>query len=198
MQDIFHQNGYPPQLVHRILFSDSDPPNKAEIDLNNTFYAPYHTKAKQMFKAIQDKFNFQIISKKTQTLGQILKKPNKTRHTLAEKGVIYRIPCEQCPTSYIGQTKQQLVKRLTQHASNCNKKATLKSLKSNRNDNVVAYHHKLTGHCFDFENTAIIQREKNETRRKIAEAIQIKTHKNLANLQAGLELDGCWSPFLLS
>jgi len=46
LQDIFHQNGYPPQLVHRILFSDSDPPKKEEIDLNNTFYAPYHTKAK--------------------------------------------------------------------------------------------------------------------------------------------------------
>jgi hypothetical protein len=107
--------------------------------------------------------------------------------------------CEQCPTSYIGQTKQQLGKGLTQHASNCNKKATLKSLKSNRNDNGVAYHHKLTSHCFDFENTVIIQREKNETRRKIAETIQIhvKTHKNLANLQAGLELDECWTPFLM-
>jgi hypothetical protein len=61
LQDIFHQNGYPPQLVHRILFSDSDPPKKEEIDLNNTYYAPYHTKAKQMFKSIQEKFNFQII-----------------------------------------------------------------------------------------------------------------------------------------
>ena len=28
LQHIFHQNGYPPQLVHRILFSDSDPPRK--------------------------------------------------------------------------------------------------------------------------------------------------------------------------
>jgi hypothetical protein len=90
LQDIFHQNGYPPQLVHRILFSDSDPPKKEEIDLNNTLYGP---KAKQMFKSIQEKFNFPIMYKKTQTLGQILKKTSKTRHTLAEKGIIYRFVC---------------------------------------------------------------------------------------------------------
>jgi hypothetical protein len=196
LQDIFHQNGYPPQLVKRILFRDSIPPKEEEIDLNRTFYAPYHRKAEKMFKTIQDKFNLQIIFKKTQTLGQLLKKRNNTKHTLSEKEVVYKIPCAQCQTSYIGQTKQILGKRLTQHANNCNKKTSLKTLKANTNDNGVAYHHKLTNHNFDFENTVILQREKNETRRKVAEALHIKSSTNLANLQAGLELDECWTPFL--
>ena len=54
-----------------------------------------------------------------------------------------------------------------------------------KKDNGLAFHHQKTGHDFDFDNTEILQQDKNYWRRLILEGIEIKYNENLVNLQSG-------------
>ena len=50
-----------------------------------------------------------------------------TTPVLQRSGVVYKIPCKNCPTSYIGQTKQLLRKRLNGHKYNVGDITALKN-----------------------------------------------------------------------
>ena len=63
-------------------------------------------------------------------------------------------------------------------------------------DNGLAFHHMQSGHEFDFNNTEIRRTDKDYYRRLILEGIEIKFADNLVNLQAGFQIDECWTPFL--
>ena len=76
------------------------------------------------------------------------------------------------------------------------RKIKLKTLKNVKKDNGLAFDHQKTGHEFDFDNTEILQQDKNYWRRLILEGIEIKYNKNLVNLQSGYMIDKCWIPFL--
>ena len=52
------------------------------------------------------------------------------------------------------------------------------------------------GHDFDFDNTEILQQDKNYWRRLILEGIEIKYNENRVDLQSGYMIDKCWIPFL--
>ena len=76
------------------------------------------------------------------------------------------------------------------------RKIKLKALKNAKKDNDLAFHNQKTGHDFDFDNTEILQQDKNYWRRLILEGIEIKYNENLVNLQSGYMIDKCWIPFL--
>ena len=75
MLEVFMQNGYPEKTVWRILYQENKQQSqKVEIDLSKSTYVPYHPRTKRLYKMITDEFGFPIVYKKTQTLGDILKK----------------------------------------------------------------------------------------------------------------------------
>lgn len=82
---------------------------------------------------------------------------------------VYKIPCKDCPAQYVGQSIQYLKKRIEAHKYS--KKAST-SLKKHKQD---------TDHEFDYENTRILAKEKNEFKRKILEMINIKRDTNSVN-----------------
>ena len=49
------------------------------------------------------------------TIKQLLSHPKDPTHELQRSGVVYRIPCSDCPASYIGQTKRRLHQRIEEH-----------------------------------------------------------------------------------
>jgi hypothetical protein len=65
-----------------------------------------------------------------------------------------------------------------------------------KTDNGIAFHHKTTGHIFNFESVELLEKEENYWRRIILEGIHIKKGKNLANLKNGCEIDKCWDPII--
>lgn len=70
--------------------------------------------------------------------------------------LIYKINCKDCPGCYIGQTKQYLKNRVYQH------KHSIKSTLNNLNNKTALTTHTLDkNHNFDFENTEILQMERN-------------------------------------
>ena len=89
---VFLENGFPNNIIQRILFKKKIVPNsqqhKVEVlndetddyevqpktkDLSKTFFAPYHPKANRMFKMPKNKYDIDTVFKKTKTLGNILK-----------------------------------------------------------------------------------------------------------------------------
>ena len=87
--------------------------------------------------------------------------------------MIYRIPCE-CSACYIGQTKQKLSKRLSQHKNDC--KITNMQ---RENKTALAVHHFNTGHKFSFEDTKILDIEPNWFKRNISEMYFIKKNETI-------------------
>ena len=89
-----------------------------------------------------------------------------------KSGVMYEIPCTNCPDICIGHTGRQLGERLKKH----------KSLTPSRKLSAVAEHFSTTGHIIDWENTKVLDREDREYPRQVQEAIYIKKKKKKRNL----------------
>ena len=65
------------------------------------------------------------------------------------KDVIYKIPCLQCPISYVGKTTRHLQFRIKEHQ---------RDVKQNKKESAVAKHVCKTGHQMDFDKTKVIGR----------------------------------------
>jgi len=73
-----------------------------------------------------------------------------------------------------------------------------KLFKSTTKNDGIAYHHHLTGHEIDFENTRILAEETSYWPRLIIEGLEIKKLQPTvrANMQAGYEIDPIWDIYL--
>jgi hypothetical protein len=203
LTQIFLQNGFPAQTIHRILHKETpsthphtnpDEHPEETHKPSSTFFAPFHPSATRLFKTLRTKFNISTIHTKTTTLGNILlkRRPNQPLHS---PGVVYAIPCE-CSKFYIGETKRTAAIRISEEAAACAKVDRTNKLSTNQQADLgITTHHKLTGHTFNFNSTKIISSESNWYKRKLLEGLYIQTNKEHAvNLKAGAKLDNCWTP----
>ena len=95
------------------------------------------------------------------------------------KGVVYSIPCE-CGSLYIGETGRTLKTRLMEHK---------RSVRNRDTNNGIAVHVAETDHSVQWEQAAVI---KSITKRKVQEALTIRTTDNNMNLDPGLMLERIW------
>lgn len=91
-------------------------------------------------------------------------------------GVVYKVPCADCSCSYIGETGN-FTRRLKEHKRDVanNKKAS----------NALAEHAYNHGHLIDWDNAAIIAKEKNSTTRLLLESAFIQTTEDTINRTDG-------------
>ena len=97
---------------------------------------------------------------------------------------------------YIGHTKRKLRKRVQEHETSC--KGDLSNFQPNDvQDSGIPFHYASTGENFKFEETKILEREKNNFKRKILESIHISNKiDSLVNLKLGMKLNPAWSPII--
>ena len=130
---------------------------------------------------------YEVVSVETTSSGlrQKLVHPKTPHHK--QSNVIYAIQCSQedCSESYIGETKQLLHKRMSQHRSG--------------KDSAVHIHLKETGHTFTNSDVRILAREPRWSERGVKEAIFVKKHKPSLNRDGGLRhnLSPIYNPILL-
>jgi len=93
---------------------------------------------------------------------------------------MYKLCCKNYDVSYIGHTKRRLNTRILEHRKDINKKTA--------NHSVITEHRLEFGHEFNWDNSKIVDKEKQYYRRLISEMINIKSQKNAINLQADTEL----------
>jgi len=96
-----------------------------------------------------------------------------------ECGVIYKIDCNNCDASYVGQTKRQLRTRIKEHKSDIYKKSGPPS--------VISSHRLDFQHEFIWDNVKILDREPSYYKRLIAEMIHVKKQSHGLNKQQDTE-----------
>ncbi|XP_011873294.1 PREDICTED: uncharacterized protein LOC105565056 [Vollenhovia emeryi] len=101
--------------------------------------------------------------------------------TLARNNVVYKISCNDCNASYVGQTGRVLATRVNEHRKHINR---------NTKQISVITEHRQSGHEFDWDNVEILDEEPFLYRRLISEMIYIKRQTNGLNLQNDMDLLG--------
>jgi len=94
--------------------------------------------------------------------------------------VVYKINCNDCDASYVGQTKRQLKTRIKEHKNNINGNINRFS--------VISEHIIKEKHDFNWDKVKILDHETNYHKRIISEMLHIKEQKNGINLNKDTEL----------
>jgi len=197
-------NGYPLDIIfleinHRIKFLINNKLNTTstsmtiEDDNNNVtkkFIAiPYVEKISELIASELKKCNLIVGYRSLKRLDGIIKTQKDKDNLHNNTGIIYKINCNNCDATYIGQTKRQLATRVKEHKNNIR-------LDSSRHS-VVSDHISKTSHTFNWEKARILDHERNYHKRLISEMLHIKEHKNSINLKKDTEnLDGAYSDIL--
>ena len=110
-----------------------------------------------------------------------------------KKNRIYSVPCQTCGKSYIGETGQQISRRIYQHQYDIHKKKATNGIFKHMEEN--------PDHIISWENIAFVDQESNWSRRKIKESIYINAMDpsqkptQIMNLEKGKEVNPCWNEF---
>ena len=126
-----------------------------------------------------------VYHKPVNTLRSILVHPKDKTPKDKKCGDIYEITCDQDPAHvYIGETKRPLGKRFKEHTN-----LTIPT--------GVGDHCNATGHSVSLDNTKVLTREPQWTKRKVKEAIYIKRNSPSMNREQGYQLTPIYHQLLL-
>ena len=122
---------------------------------------PYIPNTTEKMNRVLRPLNISLASKPTVTLrNQLCRLKDKTP-LLDNKDVVYKIPCQDCPEFYIGETGRPLNIRLDEHRRNV----------QNHCENSQIFQHLANeGHRANFDNPQIIDRCSSWRQRKFIEA----------------------------
>ena len=132
---------------------------------------PYTPTLSENISKILKKHEFTSAHTNHHNLKHLYTKLKSKTPTLDNTHIVYKISCNNCPATYIGQTKQHLKDRLYQH----------EHYKTNKT--AVTKHNEQTGHKFNFTDPKILAKETRLKPRLILETINIKKEKHAINDQ---------------
>jgi len=101
-------------------------------------------------------------------------------HTIFKNNVIYKIGCNDCDATYVGQTKRQLKTRIREHKNNIKQDQSKHSIIS---EHIIKFNHSI-----DWDNVKILDHESKFYKRITSEMIHIKEQKASLNLNSDTEL----------
>jgi len=113
-------------------------------------------------------------------LGKFIKAHKDPTESLTINNVVYKINCNDCNASYVGQTKRQLSTRIKEHSNNYKSIAAKPS--------VITQHMLDFSHTFNWNNIKILDTEANYYKRLVSEMLYIKEQTNGINTQTDTEL----------
>ena len=144
---------------------------------------PYVKNVTERVKRILQDHNIMVAVKPLNTIRSMISKPKDRLDDLKKTGVIYQIPCADCSTVYIGETKRSLKTRVSEHERCVRLGQTEKSALSD--------HANSLGHSVNWKDTSILRNEARWHQRKWLEAVLIaKANKNniISNRDSGRTL----------
>ena len=104
-----------------------------------------------------------------------------------QRGVVYEIPCKECPEVNRGETMRTLKVTLSEHRQ---------VVKRGDPKNDIAVHARKTDHHINWEGATVRRKAKGFWLRRTVEAIQIRKATPNMNLDSGLLLLMVWNPIL--
>ena len=94
--------------------------NNNKDDTEKFFSIPYVNTISDRFTPIVNMFNCKLAFTILNTLQNFIKRGKDRLEHVHNQNVIYRISCENCDVSYVGQIKRQLKIRPHEHVSDIN------------------------------------------------------------------------------
>ncbi|KYN23497.1 hypothetical protein ALC57_04081, partial [Trachymyrmex cornetzi] len=143
------------------------------------FLFPYVTKVSDKFRNIIKDFNVNLAFFSLNKFNCFIKTYKDPVPILAKRNVVYKINCNDCDASYVGQTKRTVKTRITEHRNDIRK--------TNSNHSVITEHRLNFNHDFDWDNVEIMDNERFLYKRRIAEMVHIQLQKNGLNSQSDTE-----------
>lgn len=187
VRNTLKKNDYPGPLVNGIiksevhqLYNNCKKTSKTKtLEKKEILTVPYIQDLTEKIKNVLTPYNIATVSKNHYNLKNLY--TNLKTKTEKEKAthVIYSVPCVDCNGCYIGQTRQYLGNRLKAHENSCQGK--------NADKTALKEHHSNNGHNFDYNNTKILETERDEKKRLIKEMLQIKKERNSINYRTDIE-----------
>jgi len=117
----------------------------------NWFTIPYFLNISERFKNIIKNQNVKLSFYSLNKLELIIKAQKDRLPDYSKKNVVYKISCNDCDATYVGQTKRKLNTRITEHRSQ------IKSKSSHRT--VITEHRLRYNHEFNWTNVEILDKE---------------------------------------
>ena len=115
---------------------------------------------------------------------------------------VYKIPCLNCDSVYIGETGREFNTRLKEHRKEVEElSATRRVTRAERrysqaevNKSAVTDHAVGKNHVIDWDNACVVQSESDDRTRKIREAVWIKKQREVMNRdEGGYQLSRVWN-----
>lgn len=197
VKTLLKDNGYPDNFVNNIIKKQINKfynPGTKDKEKSNGFLKnedtiisfPYVKGLTETISKSLKKYNIKVVS----STGNSLKGLYNNLKTPIEKEknthVVYKVNCNDCEGTYIGQTKQYLENRMKEHIS---------SIKGKNNNKTALKKHVIDkGHTFNFEEVEILNKEVKLKKRLFLEMIRIKQNNNSVNDRTDVEgLSNCYN-----
>lgn len=178
VKDVLKANNYPPTFfepiikkrIHQIYNSQN---NHIKKEREKCVSLPYIRGTSENIQKVLSKHNICVAHKPNNDSKRCFSKLKPKRMEREEANVVYKINCEQCSGTYIGQTSQYLHKRTSNHVN---------SIKNNLSQASALARHALDlEHNFNFQNAQVIAKENNFHKRAVLEMLHIKKNKDAIN-----------------
>jgi len=186
----FKSNDYPVEFIFNTINSRvrtlikgrTDIPIK-RVDDNKEktqwFTVPYFPNISEKFNNFIKGSNIKLSFFSLNKLERIIRVQKDRIADLSKKNVVYRISCNDCDATYVGQTKRKLSTRITEHRNQINHKTTKLS--------VISEHRLNHNHEIDWMNVKILDNERFYWKRIISEMVNIQLQNNALNQQTDTE-----------
>jgi len=154
--------------------------NESDSENSKHFYViPYISNISEITASLVDRSVFTVGFRCLNKLDKIIRvQKDRTEHA-QKNNVVYKINCNNCEATYVGQTKRQIKTRVKEHYNN---------IKSDKSKHSVISEHILNfNHMFDWDDAKILDTESNYNKRLVSEMLHIKEQKNGINSQRDTE-----------
>ena len=109
------RNGFPKSFIQKHTCPQPDRVSPCDRDVRASLTLPYFGGLSESIRRVLAPLAIQVSFRPFRTLRQELVHPKDQVPANRRKGVVYSIPCAQCPRTYIGQTDRSLDVRLREH-----------------------------------------------------------------------------------
>ncbi|KYN27889.1 hypothetical protein ALC57_02707, partial [Trachymyrmex cornetzi] len=166
-------------VYKKTLKKNSDRETSIDNIRKTWFSFSYVAKISDKFRDIIKDLNMNLALFSRNKLNCFIKTHKDPLPIMSKKNVVYRINCNDCDDSYVGQTKRTVKTRTMEHRND---------IRKNSNNHSVSTEHRLNcNNNFDWDNIEIMDNERFLYKRRIAEMVYIQLQKNSLNLQSDTE-----------
>jgi hypothetical protein len=160
--DELKMNDYPMKLIKQCYKRANRTSNQQPAAKNNTFIsAPYIKGASERIGRILKRHDIQLAHKPSQKIKNQLSHVKDRRTTGEKSAAVYKIPCTDCDSCYIGETGREVNVRVAEHRKNVDQCAQL---------SLVYQHVRDFQHSMAWDEVTVIGDHTNTYSRKFLEA----------------------------